>query len=222
MTDACIRPEDFASLERLSQENPMRAHLERCARCRSRYLDYQSFVSASATPSELLPDASRDCLDRLIREQARRAVPRRARASLLERLKSQTGRWMVLVPATCAVLVGAYLAIDAQRRPDEPQLRSIDGASAPSLGDASFDGSGNLALAWTAATGATGYQVRLYTTDLKPIYRGSILAETAATLPLDALPLASLGPDRRLLWRVAAYEGAREASLSGVGTIQVP
>lgn len=206
----CVRDEDLARIAALPADDPIRRHVRDCARCRSRWLAYQEFMSPSAVPAGADPeDASARlarALERHIQEPSgARPVPMRQG---LRRL------WMpALRPVWALGLLALVLAGVRQIGREGPagpaplvlrESRGEAGALAPAEPARLTDGS--IVFAWTPVPDADRYEVTLHGEDLQPGTRIPAGPEPTLTVPAGALD-AQATPGGMLFWRVTAYRG---------------
>jgi len=222
MKKRCIPPESFGVMSQLPEGDALQLHLAACARCQARYLSYQSFMRGDQDRGDAPVEEARPILDALIDRQTRRLAKVSPRSFLADLFHGWRLRALVLVPATCAAVLVAYLVVDTQRASREQLVLRGQESGAPfRLEQAESLPGGSMRFAWRSVREATGYQVRLYTSDLKPLYQTGIQPETTVVLPAERLPSLA-GPGAKLFWRVAAFKGTREAALSSVGTVGIP
>jgi hypothetical protein len=110
--------------------------------------------------------------------------------------------------AAAIAVLGIALLLPRQRPesaiPQVPVLRGGAPGAAFTVARAALDPAG-LSIAWAAWPGADAYQLVFYTSDLREVARRAAVADTALTVPRDALPAS--GADGVLLVRVLALHG---------------
>ena len=218
----CIAVPEFGDLANRTANDPGRAHIEACARCRAAYLNYLSFMDAD--PGDVPFAPARAALAAVIARESRNvtaASPKvvAERPSLARFFRSWRFRGLVLAPAACAAILVTYVAIRTQESAKEPVLRSMSQAAAIRLEEGAIGPDGSIRLTWDPVPNATGYQVALYAGSLRPIYQSGVHAGTVLAIPAGVLTPADM-KESAILWRVTAMKGPEVVARSPVGKLR--
>jgi len=140
-----------------------------------------------------------------IERQAAESAPS-AKPSLGKVIPGRFGRWRPLT-AAAALAAGLLIAVGVYRtgglNPQPPTYREAGDAAVRSLlAEGQALPRQGAVLRWSAVAGATSYDVRISTDDLRPVQTAEGLTATAYRIP-DA-SLAPLPAGAKLLWQVEA------------------
>jgi hypothetical protein len=214
MSHRCTQPIELAALVALRADDPRRLEAMACPRCDSLLRAMDTFLEGDASvPPEELAQA-KDALASALAAQHVRAPGQRVRRT--ERAdRHNLPRWGWGLGLAAAVAMVVYLGAPDQLRPARPSGTLRGGATAPALdlplSWASADDTGQLRLTWPAVTGATRYEVELYSAALDTI--GAFTSVAGPSLTIDT---AAFGPDgpAGALCRIRAYGAAGPAGAS--------
>ncbi len=193
--DRCIPMEALGTLDDLGADDPIRRHVNECARCGTALAAYHEFLRADSPRGADVADADRR-LASFISERIEGVEKASVRTP---RFHFPTFRWAVPV---AVVVVGAVIIARQMDSSDRVVLRGDErvelSVQAPrTLAD------GSVEFSWSAVPDADAYQVILLRDDLTEVARMVPTHELRATLDRSGFP-----PDAAR-WQVAAFrEGA--------------
>lgn len=221
MNQRCHEVEELDHLGRLAPGDPRRGHLDSCARCRARLAASELFHTPASDPPGARIEEARHDLNRFIDREfgpAGRPSGTTARAPWWRGWRLPA---FVLAPAAVAVFA-AVLSMDSLRgHGSAPVWRGVTETAGLTLRPPLADRGGSVELSWSPLPASDGYQVRIFSADLKPLYQSTVGPDTVLTLQ-DAETALNRASGSRLLWRVAAYQGSVEVGLSSVRPLIVP
>ena len=227
----CIPVEEIYRTLDLPEQDPRRIHLHECPRCGALADQFRAFVEASAqgVDESQLAAAEASLKAALERELAAPAQSgwqekeSAARRTVLEGPKANwwdaffAPAWKPALAIAGVIVVAAIVVWPRlDERPGEPVLRGAPPAHALTVAVAARTPRG-LEVRWQPMSGATSYQVRMYSTALEEIGRVET-AETAITIAPEKIPPAN----GALLVRVAAIADGDELAISDVKTVERP
>jgi hypothetical protein len=221
----CVAAEEIGDILALPEDDPRRAHLETCPRCRALVVSHREFLaahddeSAYGEPESRRLDAARE---RLLAEPRPASAHRRSAAPVGG---AWWDRWFApaLRPAWAIALVviaaGVVLYAARPRTPgSEPVLRG--GGSEPMrLSEPELRPDGGVVLRWRSEAGAERYEVHFYSTSLVEVGQRVAGADTSVTLaPADLPEVYRAGGV--LLYRVRAMRGGDAIATSVTGALR--
>lgn len=225
MNQDCMPIENLVELITLDPDDPRRAHLDACPRCRARLAAFRSFLEMHPLPEGARPADARKRLSRAIRQET--SISQRSRSrpgpwSFLEILRRP--RWQAaagLVVATGAVVLLLQLT---ERREEQPiLLRGAEGTESVegSVPAHSVQADGAVELRWPSMADADEYQILIAGLDLEEILRVEAGPETQILLAAETV--RDLGrPGSVVFWRVSALRGGDRIALSPPATLTLP
>jgi hypothetical protein len=226
MAMTCLRDEDPGGIAELAPDDPIRLHLDGCARCRARWRAYQAFAEPRTIPAGADPDGADERLAGALEAEILR-VPATAPASGAEGGHlNRFFRW-VWLPAVrpvwaAGLLIVGVVGVYEVRHPGPALkgptvLRESRGPAAVTLVPAEpvrLPG-GGVALSWSPVSGADRYEVTLYGEDLRETMRLPAGPEASVTIPLETVN-AVTAANPILFWRVTAYRGGDPVARSAM------
>lgn len=221
MTGPHLSDQDLDVLADLPAGDPRREHAESCAKCRARWLDYQSFVRDEELPAEAGVEEARAALRAVIRREfATRsgAPPRRVAFPGLP--LASASRWLAAAAAVIVVAAAGWWL--AAREPGRVLRGSSGGSAAPlALLAADWSEDSVAVLRWRSHPRADAYEIRLYGADLDERARIAARGDTLLRVRPTEIP-PTLWAEGELAWRVVALRGGAEVGRSALGTLRVP
>jgi hypothetical protein len=244
MSDQCFRIEELAEVARLPVDDPRRAHLARCPRCRARLASYKAFMDSAELPEGADTADAKSRLSLAMQREifgvhaaqieadasVSRSTGRDSGASpegpirrLMQLLTMPALRpvWAVGVVALLVVVV--HEALQPARVTQGPiTLRGTDeGSGAAVAAEARVLEDGSILFSWNPITDADRYELVLYGADLSEIGRLDAGPANFLMLRPDARPEAArhgVG----LFWRVLCLRGGDELVRSALGGVRIP
>lgn len=192
MSPACPRLERIEELLALAPDDPRRAHLDECPRCRARIAEFTSFMEARPLPDGIRLGDARARLTEAVRREAEPAMG----SARIDRPRSGTGFWdrisKPLWKPALGLAVGLLIVVavgrvtDLARWGSTPIFRGGDAAEQVWLPAGVWTAAGELELHWPRTTGADGYRLLFYGSDLLEIIRIDVDDETRAATGMAA------------------------------------
>jgi len=220
--DECYSPEILAELADAPLDDPRRAHLESCPRCRAQLAAYRKFMQPGELPAGAkLPDAEAR-LDTALSaeifpaeagsEVVTESAEARAPGGLIGHWFSDPSRRLLSLAAVLVVAMGIVVLTDVGDSPrrapvlreDSDPITDSFTARATTLAD------GRLQISWSGVAGADGYQIGIFGTDLAEMTRFD--AGTDVEMVLDLADL--LAGEETVIWQVIALRGGDEIARS--------
>ncbi len=212
----CPDVEALAALSGLSADDPRRAHVESCPRCRARLIALEEFVAASGSD---VPEAEwhvaeaelrrRRVSDGLVSPPARPPAVRRTWTRAV---------WRPVFAAAASLVVmiaGAWWVVQSRH---EPTLRALPGdewiPSVESRGAA-------VTIAWRATPGADQYRVVFLDASLEPVATLEVGPALEARVGREALP-GGLAHGQAVMVEVHAIRGPDEVARSRAVPLTLP
>lgn len=218
-TGECIPVEELADVLERGADDPRRAHVKSCLRCRSLAIELRSFL-AGAVPLPGQDDAAA--------ERRLGAVLRREVLGQDPVVRVPASRWRPIL-AAAAVLVVALLSVRVLDRPADDGAIVLRGESGPETEPfrgrptATIVERGGTVLVefrWEAQEGADGYRLLLQTARLDSLAAMDTREPVLSWKPTDLdEPLPSGTP---VLWRVVAMRGGSESARSPIHILRLP
>lgn len=224
MTSECIDVERIADVLELSEQDPLRHHVDQCPRCSSLLATYRVFIKAEATAGADTSDAEARLMDYL---QARIGAVAPAPPApdttpddggFFARLKGA----VVLRPAWVAAALVVIAAAVMWWRPwvaEQPALRSK--AESPLLEILAPEtlSNGSVRIDWHVYEGADKYEIVLYNNNLEEIARFEAGPATFYDMSREELPP---GAPAVVICRVAAFKDGDEVAQTAPVALEFP
>jgi len=203
-----LDPDQLAGAATRAPDDPVRRHLDGCARCQARVLSFQRF---EADPDDVPAEDRAEARARL--HSALRAemglAPRAARTAQALR---PGFFWTFLRPALAAVLVvaaGAWLLAGPTPWREHPDtMRDSGGRPALDVLPVVVE-DGQMTVRWKPVAGADEYRVTFFTADLQPASSAATTREPLFRVPVAAFRDSSQTRDW-LYVRVVALKAGEE------------
>ncbi len=234
MTDRCYKTEEFGELAALPPDDPRRAHLADCPRCRADLSAYLAFLHPRELPTIADPEDARMRLAAALEREILSGHPSpggSVRASGEQAGHRLRALWRTLTrPAlrpAWGLAVVALLVVATQqiaqfsRHPSEPiVLRGPDGTVAAVV-TATMEqlDDGSARFTWAPAPGAESYRIAFFRGDLSELE--TIDAGARNALLVDAPTVARLAAGEPVLyWQLVCLRGGEECGRSALGSLE--
>ncbi len=162
MNDGCFKPDELVDLK---ADDPRRAHLDECPRCRAVMMSFEAFMDPADVPAEAkVADAEARLSAALEQEMG---VTRPAPTFWTPfRVRTFAAAAAVLIVAVGLSLFGGGPEVIPA---DGPVLRGAGSPAAPFRVEMSKLENGEFRISWPKIEGATAYRVVVYGEDLEAI-----------------------------------------------------
>lgn len=227
MSERCFRIEDLAGIAKLTADDPRRAHLSRCPRCRARLAAFEAFMLNDDLPGEADPQDAETRLTAALQreifgdedlpaEQATRyAATRPSRwQQFLRALTTPALRPVWGVAAALLLVVVVHEALLSDRPRVAPMvLRGEEGSPTETVAATAIrEPDGDIVISWTVFPESDRCEIAFYGGNLAEIGRLDGGSGTELRISPGDLPLKAGRPG--LFWRVIYLRGGDDVAQS--------